>query len=129
MDTIPIKSLPEGETFFCSIFALSIKGDCSDVWKFVARHYANGSSQIQGIGFDRSYSPVTHTESFRINMANVAMHRLPARMLDVNNAFQNTNVSINEIVCISPLTYCLDWFEKYYPNVIINQDEDKFCLQ
>ena len=37
---IPIKSLPEGTKFLRSLIAPSIKeGDCSDAWKFVARHF------------------------------------------------------------------------------------------
>ena len=45
-DPIPIKSLPEGKKkVLCSLIDSSIKEvDCSDAWKFVARHCANGSS-------------------------------------------------------------------------------------
>ena len=47
---IPIKSLPEGKKVLRSLIAPSIKeGDCSDAWKFVARHCANGISHIKGI--------------------------------------------------------------------------------
>ena len=49
-------------------------------------HCANGSSQIQGVGFDQSYSTVAHSDSFIINIYNAAMHRLTAGILDVNNA-------------------------------------------
>ena len=52
---IPIKSLPEVKKVICSLIAPSImEGDCSDAWKFVARHCANGDSQIKGIYFDQS---------------------------------------------------------------------------
>ena len=51
---IPIKSLPEGTKVLRSLIAPSIKEfDCSDAWKFVARHCANGSSHIKGIDFDQ----------------------------------------------------------------------------
>ena len=89
-DPTPIKSLPEEKELLCSLIAPSIKeGDCSDAWKFVARHCANGSSQIKGIDFDQSYSPVAHAYSFRINISIESMHRLTAIILDVSNAFQN----------------------------------------
>ena len=92
MDPIPIKYLPSGAKFLRSLIDISVKeGDCSDACKFVARHCSNGSSQIKGIGFDQSYSPVDHADSFRINIAIVDMHRLAARILDVSNAFQNKN--------------------------------------
>ena len=61
--------------------------DCYDAWNVFARHCENGSSQIQGICFDLSYSPVAHYEYFRINIAIADMHRLTTRILDVSNAF------------------------------------------
>ena len=57
------------------------------------------------------------------------MHRLTDRILDVSNAFQNTNVPIHERVFVSPPAYYLDWFERSYPNVPINRDDGPFCLQ
>ena len=60
---IPNKSFLEGKTFLRSLIAPSIKeGNYSDAWKCVARHCANGISQIKGIDFDQSYSIVAHTE-------------------------------------------------------------------
>ena len=51
---IPMKYLPKGTKFLRSLIAPSIKeGDCSDAWKFVARHFENGSSRIKGIYFDQ----------------------------------------------------------------------------
>ena len=57
------------------------------------------------------------------------MHRLTAMILDVSNAFQNTNVPIHERVCFSPPPYYIDLFEVYYPNVPLNLDYGPFCLQ
>ena len=103
---IPIKYLPEGTKILQSLIAPSIKeGDCYDACKFVARHCANGSSQIKGIDFDQSYSPVAHADSFRINIAIASIHRINARILDVSNEFQNKNVPIHERVCVSPPPY------------------------
>ena len=73
-----------------------------------ARHCANGSSQINRIEFDHSYNPVTHADSLIINIAIAYMHRLTDIILDVINAFQNTNVPIHERVCVSPPPYYLD---------------------
>ena len=51
---IPIKHLPEGTKVLRSLIDANIKkGDCSDAYKFVARHCANGSSHIKGIDFDQ----------------------------------------------------------------------------
>ena len=57
------------------------------------------------------------------------MHRLTAMILYVSNAFQNTNVTINERVCVIPPPYYLDWFERSYPNIPLNQDYGLFYLQ
>ena len=81
------------------------------------------------INFDQSYSPVTHAESFRTNIAIADMHILNTRILDVSNVFQNTNVTINERVCVSPPPYYLDWFERFYPNVPLNRYAFAFFLQ
>ena len=96
------------------------KGDCSDAWKFVSHHCANRSSQIKGIGFDQSYSPVAHSDLFIINIAIADMHKLTVNILDVSNEFQNTNIPIYERFCVSPSPYYLDWLEVSYPNIIIN---------
>ena len=95
-------------------------------WKFVARHCANGSSHIKGIDIDQSNIPVAHAESFNINISILYIHRLTANILDVSNAFQNTNFPINEIVCVSRPPYYLDWFERSYPNVPLNRYDGPF---
>ena len=111
---IPIKYLPGGTKFLCSLISPSIKEcDCSDAWKKISRHCENEISRIKGIGFDISYSPVAHAESFRINVSIEDMHRLTAVILDVSNAFQNTNVLIHERVYVIPTPYYIDWFEIY----------------
>ena len=57
------------------------------------------------------------------------MHRLTARISDVSNAFQNNFFPIYERVCVIPPPYYIDWFEISYPNVPLNLDDVKFCLQ
>ena len=57
------------------------------------------------------------------------MHRLTARISDVSNASQNTNIPINEIICVSKPPYYLDWFERSYPNVPLNRYYGLFFLQ
>ena len=57
------------------------------------------------------------------------MNRLTARILDISNAFQNTNVTIHERVCVSPPPYYLDWFEICYPHFPLNIDEGPLFTQ
>ena len=118
---IPIKYLPKGKKVLRSLIYPSInEGDCSDAWEFIARHCSNGIYHIKGIDFDQSCSQVAHADSFIINIAIVSMHRLTAIILDVSNEFQNKNVPIHEIFCVSSPPYYLYWFEISYPNVALN---------
>ena len=118
---MPIKYLPNGTKFLFSLIAPSIKEvNCSDECKFVAHHCENGSSKIQGIDFYQSYIPVAHADNFIINIDIAAMHRLTSKILYVRNAFHKTNFPIREIVCVSPPTYYLDWFEIFYPYIPLN---------
>ena len=89
LSNIPIKYLLEDTKVIRSLIDPSIKeGNCFDAWKFVARPFKNGSSQIQGIDFDQSYSPVAHVNSFKTKISIAAMHRLLSdRILGVSNAF------------------------------------------
>ena len=72
---------------------------------------------------------MAHTDLFTINIDIVAMHKITARILDVSNTFQNTNFTIYERLCVSLILYYLDWFERSYPNITLNQDDGPFCLQ
>ena len=85
---MPIKSLPEGKKILRSLIAPGIKEvECCGACKFVACHCANGSSHIQDIYFYQSYIPVSHADSFRINISIADMHRLTVRILGVSNSF------------------------------------------
>ena len=120
-DPTPIKPLSKGTKVLRSLISPSTKEvDCSDAWKFVALHYENGSSHIKGTYFYQYYSPVAHTDSFRINISITAMHRLAATILYVSNAFHNKNVPNNEIFFVSPPPYYIYWFKISYANVPLN---------
>ena len=95
----------------------------------ISRGYFGLDPVIKGINFDQSYSPTAHADSFRINIVVEAMYRPTASILDVSNAFHNTNVPINEKVCVSPPPYYIDWFERSYPNVTRDRYDGPFCLQ
>ena len=72
---------------------------------------------------------MAHADSFTINIAIAAMHIPTDRILDVSNSFKNTNIPIHERVCVSPQPYYIYWFEIYYPNVTLNQDDVPFGIQ
>ena len=83
-----IKSLPDG-TNVLSLFISpsSKKGEWSDAWKFVARHYENGGYNIKSVGFDQSYSHVSHSDFFIINIYISDIHRLTDSILYKSNYF------------------------------------------
>ena len=127
---IPINSLPDVTKFILYLVTTGIReGDFSYAWKFVVKHFSNGSSQIQGIGFDQSYNPVAYSDSLRIYISVTDMHRLTSKMLDVSRDFQNKNVPIHERVCVIPPPNYLDCFQKSYPNITLNCDSGTFSLQ
>ena len=70
--------------------------------------------------------PVSHSDSFRININIAAMHIITARILYVSNDFQNTNFPFHEIFCVSPPPDYLNWFEKSYPDVPLDRDDGPF---
>ena len=72
---------------------------------------------------------MVHDDSLRINIFIVTTNIITFRILDVINASQNTFIFINEIVCISPPPYYLDWFKKSYPNITLNWYIGPFFLQ
>ena len=59
----------------------------------------------------------------------MAIHIRNYRIVKVSNEFKNKNDTIHERVCVIPLPYCIYWFERYYPNVPLNQDDGPFCIQ
>ena len=72
---------------------------------------------------------MANNNSFRINIAITAIHKLTDRILDVGNAFQNTIFSIYKILYVITPPYYLEWFEKYHPNVPLNQYYGSFPPQ
>ena len=123
LNPIPIKYTPEGTKILHSLIYPSIKeGECSDEWKFVALHFENRISHIQGIVFDQYYIPGSHVNSFIIKISIVAIHRLTASILYASNAFQNNFFLIYERLCVRPPPYYIYWFEISYPNVPLNWD-------
>ena len=76
----------------CSVVDTIIKElDCSDAWYFVA-HYC---SKIQDVEYDKSYSSVSHADSFRINIDLTDMNRITDRIMDISNGLHNINVPIH----------------------------------
>ena len=57
--------------------------------KFKARLVAKGFTQIEGIDYNDTFSPVSSKDSLRIVMALVAHYDLELHQIDVKTAFLN----------------------------------------
>ena len=113
LDPLSTNLLSNGTRVLGSIIAPGInKCGCYSAWKYFAHHFANGNLHVKGIDFDWSYIPISHADSFSINVAISEIHRLITRVLDVINDFQNKIYPVKERVCITLPLYYLDWFDK-----------------
>ena len=75
-DKLPTKYLPKGTKVLIYLIAPVIKrGSWSNFYPFTG-HCANGSSQVQGVDFDKYYIPVVYVDPFSINVAISEIHRI-----------------------------------------------------
>lgn len=92
-EVVPRAKLPAGARVMRSGWRYLIKR-CKLTGKperYKSRFYVCGYSQIQGVNFDKTYSPVAHSDSVRMVMALAAGTRSELRLLDVQgrNDFDN----------------------------------------
>lgn len=59
------------------------------IQRLKARLVAQGFSQISGLDYTRTFSPVVKAATIRIVLSLSVMHKWPLHQLDVNNAFLN----------------------------------------
>ena len=126
----PRSMLPPGTRVLPSVLAPNIKEKGDHLWAFVARHCANGSSQIKGIDYLYSYSPTASAFTIRLTLSFASSQGLIIGILDVVNCFQNTLVAINERLVVTTPPYWMDWFKLRYPECKLKQDpNDKYVIQ
>ena len=61
---------------------------------------AKGNSQIHGLDFNESYSPVARLSTLRCLLAIAAIEDMKIHQLDVNTAYMNAD--LNEDISMSP---------------------------
>jgi hypothetical protein len=68
--------------------------------KFKARLVAKGNTQVQGLDFNESYSPVARFATLRYLLAIAGIEGMKIYQLDVNTAY--INADLDEDIFISP---------------------------
>jgi hypothetical protein len=102
------------------------------MWRFIARHCANGAGMQKGVDYAESYAPVSTACSIHIVVAITAGHNMTIAIADVKNAFQNAMLPVGQQAHLTMPPYYLQWFRRKYPMVTIEPlaaKADKYCLQ
>src|SRR6195952_4216580 len=96
---------PPGRRLVGSKWVYKTKRDASgNIAKFKARIVAQGFSQIEGIDYDDTFSPVARLTSLRLLLAITAIQDLQLHQMDADTAFLNGTLS-KEIYMAFPPGY------------------------
>ncbi|GJW95513.1 ribonuclease H-like domain-containing protein [Tanacetum coccineum] len=69
--------------------------------RYKARLVANGSTQLEGVDVDETFSPVIKPGTIRTVLSLAASRYWPIHQLDVKNAFLHGDLSERQFICIS----------------------------
>jgi hypothetical protein len=89
------------------------------------RMCANGSKQIQGLDYDKSYAPAILGTTLRVQLALSVMLRLPLWHMDVSNAFQSTPAPVikGKHIWLRCFPEYLFWLKEKHPDLWKQMDE------
>jgi transposase InsO family protein len=99
-DTWELTNLPPGRKSIKSKWVFKLKAD----GRYRARLVAKGFTQIPGIDYDETFSPVARFESLRLLLALAALEDWEIQQMDVKSAFLN-GVLDEEIYMEQPLGF------------------------
>jgi len=94
---------PKGRKIIKSKWAYKVKrGADGEITKYKARFVAKGYSQVKGIDFDETFSPVARLATLRLLIALANKHGWKIRNSDISNAYLNAVLSDHEIYVEQP---------------------------
>ena len=87
-NVVPRSSVPEGARVLPSTWAFCIKRYPDGRFqKFKARFCVRGNQQVEGVNYDKKYSPVVAWSTVQMMMSIAATQDLQTRQVDFSNAF------------------------------------------
>lgn len=86
--------LPKGETVIDNRWVFKVKVNADDsIDRFKARLVARGFTQVYGINYTETFSPVVRFSSIRTILAVAAKNKMSLRQFDIKTAFLNGDLS------------------------------------
>jgi hypothetical protein len=93
---LEVRKIPKGaKTVGCKWFYKIKRDSKGNIDRFNARLVAKDFTQIEGIDYNETFSPVSSKDSFRIIMALVAHYNLELHQMNVKTTFLNRDLYEN----------------------------------
>ena len=103
LDVYDIVPQPKGRKVIGSKWAFRVKrGPDGSIQKHKARIVAQGFTQVEGIDFDQTFTPVAKFSSLRTVFALATKHDLELHQMDVKAAYLNTDLKEDLYMEASP---------------------------
>jgi hypothetical protein len=102
-ETWTLEPLPKGRKPISSKWVFALKtNDKGEITRYKARFVARGFTQVYGTDYFETYSPTTRMTTIRMLLQYVAQHNWSMRQLDVNTAYLNADIDIDDLYVNQP---------------------------